>query len=236
MKSEALTSGRAQHRSAQRQKILHSAREVFFRDGFAQANLDEVAAHAGVAKGTLYRYFENKADLYVALLTENGRGFESRMREAAARGGTASDRIRALGRFYYEHWRRHWEYFPIFWAMDNQHLIGHLPEDMVQQVKALWRDCLHILADVVRGGVRRGELIPCDPWEVANILWTVANSALQTELNELGRDIRGRPLQSFFEDAVECVVRGLEVPDLPTTVSAAQSAISSPASHTPVAG
>lgn len=212
MKSEALVEERAQHRSGRRQKILHSARVVFFRDGFAQANLDEVAAHAGVAKGTLYRYFENKADLYVALLTENGRGFESRMREAAAASGSASDRIRALGRFYYEHWRGHWEYFPIFWAMENQHLIGHLPEDMVREVKDLWRDCLKILADVVRAGTRSGELIPCDPWEVANILWTVANGALQTELNELGREIRGRPLQNFFEDAVECVVRGLEAP------------------------
>ena len=39
--------------------------------GFVEANLDEVASRAGVAKGTLYRYFESKADLYVAVLAEN---------------------------------------------------------------------------------------------------------------------------------------------------------------------
>ena len=37
-----------------------------------------MALAAGVAKGTLYRYFENKGDLYVALLAENGRVFEER--------------------------------------------------------------------------------------------------------------------------------------------------------------
>lgn len=210
MKSETLVSERAQNRSAQRHNIMQSARVIFFRDGFAQANLEEVAAHAGVAKGTLYRYFENKADLYVSLLTENGHSFENRMREAAAAGGSASDRIRSIGRFYYEHWRNHWEYFQIFWAMDNQHMIGHLPEDMVLQVKNLWRDCLQILADVVRAGTRSGEFIPCDPWEVANMLWMIANGALQTELNDLGREFRGRPLKNFFDDAVECFVRGLE--------------------------
>ena len=48
------------------------------------ANLDEVAQRAGVAKGTLYRYFENKGELYVAVLSHNGALFEQRMREAAA--------------------------------------------------------------------------------------------------------------------------------------------------------
>ena len=32
-----------------------------------EANLDDVAKGAGVAKGTLYRYFENKAELFSAL-------------------------------------------------------------------------------------------------------------------------------------------------------------------------
>ena len=63
---------RAEKRAQQRQRILDSARAVFFRDGFMAANLDEVAERAGVAKGTLYRYFENKAELYVAVLTGNG--------------------------------------------------------------------------------------------------------------------------------------------------------------------
>ncbi|MFP6655319.1 MAG: TetR family transcriptional regulator, partial [Myxococcota bacterium] len=32
---------------------MEAARDVFFRDGFIQANLDEMAEKAGVAKGTL---------------------------------------------------------------------------------------------------------------------------------------------------------------------------------------
>ncbi len=54
--------GRAERKVQSRQQILKAARGVFFRDGFMAANLDEVAENAGVAKGTLYRYFESKAD------------------------------------------------------------------------------------------------------------------------------------------------------------------------------
>ena len=63
-----MTTSGSERRAQQRLRIFEAARGVFFRDGFMNANLDEVAQLAGVAKGTLYRYFENKADLYVALL------------------------------------------------------------------------------------------------------------------------------------------------------------------------
>ncbi len=91
-------------KAQQRQKILDAARQVFFRDGFVAANLDVVAAIAGVAKGTLYRYYANKADLYVALLADNGDVFVAKMREVAETPGSATDRIRGLGRFYFSPW------------------------------------------------------------------------------------------------------------------------------------
>ena len=69
---QGATGGRQQKKAESRRRILESAREIFFRDGFMSANLDEVAEKAGVAKGTLYRYFESKADLYVAVLADHG--------------------------------------------------------------------------------------------------------------------------------------------------------------------
>ena len=41
----------------------------------AKVAIREMAEKAGVAKGTLYRYFESKADLYVAVLADNGNAF-----------------------------------------------------------------------------------------------------------------------------------------------------------------
>ena len=97
----------SEKKALQRGHILEAAREVFFRDGFVEANLDEVAQRAGVAKGTLYRYFENKGDLYVAVLARERRA----LRAAHARGRRPpglrpAEQIRRLGRFYFEHWTR----------------------------------------------------------------------------------------------------------------------------------
>ena len=200
---------RDSRKAQQRHRILDAARGVFFRDGFMQANLDEVASIAGVAKGTLYRYFENKADLYVAILAENGQVFEERMREAGTGPGSAGDRLRSISRFYFTHWTQHSEYFQIFWALENQNVIGDLPEELVGDVTQLWEKCLGILEGVIRDGVDAGEFAKCDPWEVANILWTVGNGLIQTELVAPRRELRGKPLEEVFKDMVELFLRGL---------------------------
>ena len=210
--SEPERPGREKKKAAQRGRILDAARGVFFRDGFMDANLDEVAQIAGVAKGTLYRYFENKADLYVAILASDGRIFEERMAEAAGSGTTAADAIRAVGKFYFGHWTQHRQYFQIFWALDNEGVIGGLPREAIDDVTKLWEDCLRILAELLQRGVDSGEFAPCDPWEVANILWTVANGLIQSELAEPRRALRKRPIEQVFDDMVELFLRGLAAP------------------------
>ena len=51
-------------------EILGAALEVFAARGFQAARLEEVAKRAGVSKGALYLYFETKADLFRAVVTE----------------------------------------------------------------------------------------------------------------------------------------------------------------------
>lgn len=207
--AEAAREASGDRKAQQRLKILDAARQVFFRDGFVAANLDEVAGIAGVAKGTLYRYFANKADLYVALLADNGDVFVSKMREVAAKPGNASDKIRALGKFYFGHWAKNRDYFQIFWALDNQGLIGVLPPALITQVTALWEACLKILSDVIAQGAKTGEFAPCDSWEVANLLWTVSNSLIQTEHVMPRKELRHKPLEVMFDDSLELFLRGL---------------------------
>jgi AcrR family transcriptional regulator len=51
-------------------EICAAALEVFAEKGFAAAKLDEIAKRAGVSKGTLYLYFQDKADLFRAVIRD----------------------------------------------------------------------------------------------------------------------------------------------------------------------
>ena len=56
--------------SAKRRQILEGARAVFLAQGFDAASMGEIARAAGVSKGTLYVYFENKEELFEAIVHE----------------------------------------------------------------------------------------------------------------------------------------------------------------------
>jgi TetR/AcrR family fatty acid metabolism transcriptional regulator len=47
-------------------QVLEAARRCFGRHGYRKTSMDEVAAEAGVAKGTVYLYCRSKDDLFVA--------------------------------------------------------------------------------------------------------------------------------------------------------------------------
>lgn len=201
---------RTKRRADQRRRILDAARGVFFRDGFVKANLDEVAEGAGVAKGTLYRYFESKAEMYVALLSADGDVFAQKLRESVLDASLPpAERIRRLSRFYLRHWRENRQYFRIFWAMENQPFIGELPSGVVEEVTRLWEQCLSVLAEVVKDGCSSGEFRDCDSWAVANLLWTLANGIIGAETSPVHRTLRGRDLDETYHEAVEFVISGL---------------------------
>ena len=57
-------------KEARHQEIVDAGLTVFGERGFAAARLEDVAARAGVSKGTLYLYFPNKEELFKAVVRE----------------------------------------------------------------------------------------------------------------------------------------------------------------------
>ncbi|HEY3220645.1 MAG TPA: TetR/AcrR family transcriptional regulator [Gemmatimonadales bacterium] len=68
---QAVTKPRWRRRkNARPEEIISAALEVFADRGFAATKLEDVARRAGVTKGTIYLYFENKEALFKALVRE----------------------------------------------------------------------------------------------------------------------------------------------------------------------
>ena len=58
-------------KEARPEEIIDAALELFVERGYAATRLDDVAARAGVSKGTLYLYFKNKEELIKAVVRHN---------------------------------------------------------------------------------------------------------------------------------------------------------------------
>jgi AcrR family transcriptional regulator len=80
----------------QSEKILSAAARLFSTQRFDQVRMEDIAAAAEVGKGTLYRYFKDKEELYVALLARSQEEFMSRIEATLAGSGSPRERLEAV--------------------------------------------------------------------------------------------------------------------------------------------
>lgn len=74
---------RQQLRTQETQKrLLDAAEQVFLRDGYESAQLDEIASRAERSKGAVYTHFKSKEDLFLALFEDRTRAVVSRLVES----------------------------------------------------------------------------------------------------------------------------------------------------------
>ena len=84
---------RTQPATVRRDQLLDAAQQLLLAHGLKATTVADVAAAAGVAKGTVYLYFTSKDDLLAALRARYLAEHEAAI--ADARTGTVADRLRA---------------------------------------------------------------------------------------------------------------------------------------------
>ncbi|MHC4923207.1 MAG: TetR/AcrR family transcriptional regulator, partial [Planctomycetota bacterium] len=90
-------------RARRRMELLEAAATVFSRDGYAEADVQDIADTAGVGKGTVYRYFPSKKELFLAALDFEVEALGDHVDEEAAKVETPLEKMRA-GTVAYIRW------------------------------------------------------------------------------------------------------------------------------------
>src|SRR5439155_21072507 len=87
--------------------MLDAAARLFGSQRFHEVRMEDIAAEAAVGKGTLYRYFSDKEELYVALLERAARGWVQRLHDAVEGAASARERLTAIAAAYFAYFDEH---------------------------------------------------------------------------------------------------------------------------------
>ena len=105
-------------------EILEAARRVFARRGFADAAMEEIAQVAGLAKGTLYLYYDSKRELYQASLRAGLLELCDALERAIERAPTLAARLEAYVTTKVAYFDEHRDFFRIYLAEFGQAACG----------------------------------------------------------------------------------------------------------------
>lgn len=80
-----------------REQILDGAHQVFMKLGFDAASMNDITREAGVSKGTIYVYFQNKEDLFAAIVARERERITLKMRDILAGSEEVEDGLYRFG-------------------------------------------------------------------------------------------------------------------------------------------
>lgn len=158
---ENLPDHRRERRKEERpSELIAAAMALFVEKGFAATRLDDIAARAGVSKGTLYLYFSSKEELFKAVVRS---GIVSALEEAEARLATHTGSSGDFLDFVAHAW----------WDRILSTPAGAIPKLMLAEARNfpeladfyyehVIKRGTALLREVVRRGIDRGEFRPID--------------------------------------------------------------------------
>jgi AcrR family transcriptional regulator len=89
-----------------RERILAAAERCIERHGIRKTTMDDVACEVGLSRPSVYRYFADRDDLLIELITRHARALLDRARKSIARQSSLSDQIVETVLYTAEHARR----------------------------------------------------------------------------------------------------------------------------------
>jgi AcrR family transcriptional regulator len=151
---------RERRKEARPGELLDAALDLFVEKGFAATRSEEVAARAGVSKGTLFLYFPTKEELFKAVVRENMSGrFAEWQEEFAAFEGSTADMVRYCMRVW-------WERIGATRASGITKLMiseaRNFPELAAFYQQEVIRPGTDLVRRILQRGIARGEFRPVD--------------------------------------------------------------------------
>ena len=142
--------------------ILRAAKEVFAEKGYFSTTVDDVAERAGVAKGSIYTYFNSKYKLFVTALLQDFEKIVRRIEEKVGGIDRIEERILRGVDIYLDYFEENLFFFKSLF-LERRVLIKESQEEAEDGFWKLYQRFIDQLASAFQIGIDKGEIRPLNP-------------------------------------------------------------------------
>ena len=183
--------------------VLRRAIDLFAEVGFRQADVQVIADRARVGKGTVYRYFGNKQQLFWACVLDVMHRLEEHLAASIENVSGSLEQVRNAGRAYAGFFDAHPEYLEIF-VQDRAEFRGSAPEEIVDYHRHL----IDRFSGMIERGIAAGEIRQLDVRATIIALGSVLYGSVVNAAHA-GID---QTLTELADHAVEIFLHGIRAP------------------------
>lgn len=144
------------------QEILAAARKLLDQSGLEAMTMDDIAAAAGVAKGTLYLYFQSKDDLLLAMISQVGENILRDVEAALQAPGTPPERLTRMVSVLLEYLDRERLLFPIY-AREVLQGKQKFRKGFWWHIQAMEEKFVTVVTGLFAEGIAAGQFISANP-------------------------------------------------------------------------
>ncbi len=143
-------------------EILAAAQAAMARQGLEALTMEDIAATAGVAKGTLYLYFRGKEDLIQAMMTQAAGNFLLKLEAAVAAAEPPREKLEGVVTLMFNFLQQERFFFPIF-VRDMLQGLRPVKQDRWREIRGLEEKFMTLLTRLFAEGVDKGEFLDANP-------------------------------------------------------------------------
>jgi AcrR family transcriptional regulator len=143
---------REREKLRQRQEMLAAALDLFSEKGYHNVSMHQVAEQAEFAIGTLYKFFQNKEDLYKALVLEQCDRFRDAIVRAIEKPDDEVEKLRDYVRAKGEIFRSNLPFIRVYLA-ESRGASFNIKAGLDEEVRRGYYDLLERLASIFESGI-----------------------------------------------------------------------------------
>ena len=155
------------------QEILDTALKLFLEQGEDSVTVEMIADAVGIGKGTIYKHFKSKAEIYLRLMLDYERDLNTLLHSA----DVDKDK-EALSRAYFEFRMRDPQRYRLFDRLEEKVVKGNQVPELVEELHKIRASNFEHLTLLIKGRISEGKLEDVPPYFHYCAAWALVHGAV----------------------------------------------------------
>ena len=202
---------RGKEKDSRKKLILKSARTLFFKKGFNNVTVDEIAKSSELGKGSIYLYFNSKEEIYAQILLNDIEDFNQQVSVLLNKKKIAADLLVEFSNIYVDFFFNDGELFRILMTYMLQPAKMNLTEKLNSQILTANARSIDVIGKILKLGVSSKEFSAnINLKQNQNAIWGMLNGIISLYIFSGSQIKRREKINSTIKLALEIFIKGLK--------------------------